>query len=87
MVTHGSFSHTGSDGSDPSIRALRLGCWSFTKELIARANPGDDVIGALLKDRQAGPGLTSFWNQSIGIAAKQDPKTGQVLWTIELGWE
>ncbi|GAA1977302.1 CAP domain-containing protein [Catenulispora subtropica] len=86
MVRSGRFSHTGSDGSTPYSRAQALGCWTLSKELIARGRPGDDVVGALLKNAQSRPALLSYLNSTIGISAQQDPKTGDVYWTIELAW-
>lgn len=86
MVRTHRFGHSGSDGSSPNSRAQSTGCWTLTKELIARGKPGDDVIGALLKDPDARQALLGFWNHSIGIAAQQDPTTGDVYWTIELAW-
>ncbi|GAA2056334.1 hypothetical protein GCM10009839_76800 [Catenulispora yoronensis] len=86
MVHSKRFSHTGSDGSTPFSRAQSVGCWTLSKELIARGRPGDDVVGALLKDSQSRPALLSFMNASIGISAQQDPATGDVYWTIELAW-
>lgn len=86
MARNGTFSHTGTDGSDPYTRALRAGCFTFTKEIIARGNPGDDVVGSLLRDPSSYRALTSPGSHSIGIAAQQDPNSGQIVWTIELGW-
>jgi uncharacterized protein YkwD len=86
MVRTRRFSHTGSDGSNPYSRAQALGCWTLSKELIARGRPGDDVVGALLRDWQANMALMSSANRSIGISAQQDPTTGDVYWTIELAW-
>lgn len=86
MAFNGTFSHMGTDGSDPYIRALRAGAMTFTKEIIARGNPGDDVIKALLQDPSSYAALTSSGSHAIGIAAQQDPDTGQIVWTIELGW-
>ncbi len=86
MAVNGTFSHLGTDGSDPYTRALRAGCMTFTKEIIARGNPGDDVVKALLQDPGSYLALTSSGSHAIGIAAQQDPHTGQIVWTIELGW-
>jgi uncharacterized protein YkwD len=86
MVHTGRFSHTGSDGSSPYSRAQSLGCWTLSQELIARGRPGDDVVGALLKNSQSRPALLSYLNAAVGISAQQDPKTGDVYWTIELAW-
>jgi len=30
--------------------------------------------------------LLSFSNLAIGVSAQLDPATGDVYWTIELGW-
>ncbi|NUP48256.1 MAG: CAP domain-containing protein, partial [Catenulispora sp.] len=86
MVKYRTFSHTGPDGSSPYSRAQSLGCWTLSKELIARGRPGDDVVGALLRNWQAGPALLSPLNKSVGVAAQLDPATGDVYWTIELAW-
>lgn len=86
MARTGDFSHIGSDGSDPYSRAAKLGCFSLSQELIAHGKPGDDVIGALMKDPASRRALLSFWNSTIGVSAQQDPATGDVYWTIELGW-
>ena len=86
MIHTHRFSHTGSDGSNPYTRAQALGCWTLSKELIARGRPGDDVVGALLRDWQARPALMSPAISSVGIAAQLDPATGEVYWTIELAW-
>ena len=87
MVAHGLFSHTGSNGSSPWDRAVAdAGCWNWYQEVIARGMPGDDFVGALLADPNSSRILTQWGLQTIGISAQQDPKTGQVLWTIEVGW-
>ena len=86
MVKNHYFGHTGSDGSTPQGRAYQVGYWAFGKEIIAKGAPGADVIAALLADPTAGHDLTWGWYSTVGISAKQDPATGQVLWTIELGW-
>jgi len=86
MARTGDFSHIGSDGSDPFSRAANLGCFSLSQELIAHGKPGDDVIGALMRDPASKRALLSFWNSTIGVSAQQDPATGDVYWTIELGW-
>jgi uncharacterized protein YkwD len=86
MARTGHFSHIGSDGSDPFSRAANLGCFKLSQELIAHGKPGDDVIGALLRDPASKRALLSFWNSTIGVSAQQDPATGDVYWTIELGW-
>ena len=86
MARTGDFSHIGSDGSDPFSRAAKLGCFSLSQELIAHGKPGDDVIGALMRDPASKRALLSFWNSTIGVSAQQDPATGDVYWTIELGW-
>jgi hypothetical protein len=65
---------------------MRAGCLTFAKEIIARGNPGDDVVKSLLQDPSSYRALTSAGSHSIGIAAQQDPNTGQIVWTIELGW-
>ncbi|MEZ0107125.1 uncharacterized protein YkwD [Catenulispora sp. EB89] len=86
MAHTGDFSHIGSDGSDPFSRASDLGCYSLSQELIAHGKPGDDVIGALMRDSSSRRALLSFWNSSIGVSAQLDPATGDVYWSIELGW-
>jgi uncharacterized protein YkwD len=86
MARTGDFSHIGSDGSDPFSRAAELGCYTLSQELIAHGRPGDDVIGALMRDPSSRRALLSFWNTSIGISAQLDRATGDVYWTIELGW-
>ena len=86
MARTGDFSHIGSDGSDPFSRAANLGCFTLSQELIAHGRPGDDVIGALLRDPSSRRALLAFWNSSIGISAQLDPATGDVYWSIELGW-
>jgi uncharacterized protein YkwD len=86
MVKNHYFGHTGSDGSSPQARAYRVCYWAFGQEIIARGAPGADVIAALLADPVAGHELTWGWYSTVGISAQQDPATGQVLWTIELGW-
>lgn len=86
MARTGIFSHIGSDGSDPFSRAAKLGCFSLSQELIAHGKPGDDVIAALMKDPASKRALLSFWNSTIGVSAQQDPATGDIYWTIELGW-
>jgi uncharacterized protein YkwD len=86
MARTGDFSHIGSDGSDPYSRAANAGCFTLTQELIAHGRPGDDVIGALLQDPSSRRALLSYWNTSIGVSAQLDPATGDVYWTIELGW-
>jgi uncharacterized protein YkwD len=86
MARTGDFSHIGSDGSDPFSRAARVGCLNLSQELIAHGKPGDDVIGALLRDPASRRALVSFWNTGIGVSAQLDPTTGDVYWTIELGW-
>jgi len=86
MVRTRNFSHSGSDGSSPTSRAQSMGCWALTKELIARGKPGDDIVRALMQDPDARQALLGFWNHKIGISAQQDPKTGDVYWTIELAW-
>ena len=86
MAHTGDFSHIGSDGSDPFSRAADVGCYSLSQELIAHGKPGDDVIGALMKDPSSRRALLSFWNTTIGVSAQLDPATGDVYWTIELGW-
>lgn len=86
MARTGDFSHIGSDGSDPFSRAADLGCFTLSQELIAHGRPGDDVIGALMRDPSSRRALLSFWNSSIGISAQLDRATGDVYWTIELGW-
>jgi uncharacterized protein YkwD len=85
MVRTGRFSHTGSDGSNPYSRAQSLGCWTLSKELIARGRAGDDIVGALLRNSDSRLALLSYV-RTIGISAQQDPKTGDVYWTIELAW-
>ena len=86
MAHTGDFSHIGSDGSDPFSRATDLGCYTLSQELIAHGKPGDDVIGALMRDPASRRALLSFWNSSIGVSAQLDPATGDVYWSIELGW-
>lgn len=86
MARTGDFSHIGSDGSDPFSRAAGMGCFTLSQELIAHGRPGDDVIGALMRDPSSRRALLSFWNTSIGISAQLDRATGDVYWTIELGW-
>ncbi|WP_194913165.1 CAP domain-containing protein [Catenulispora rubra] len=86
MAHTGDFSHIGSDGSDPFSRAADLGCYSLSQELIAHGKPGDDVIGALMRDPSSRRALLSYWNSSIGVSAQLDPATGDVYWSIELGW-
>jgi len=86
MARTGDFSHIGSDGSDPYSRAAGVGCFSLSQELIAHGKPGDDVIGSMIRDPASRRALLAFWNGSIGISAEQDPTTGDVYWTIELGW-
>jgi uncharacterized protein YkwD len=86
MAHTGDFSHIGSDGSDPFSRAADLGCFTLSQELIAHGKPGDDVIGALMRDPSSRRALLSFWNSSIGVSAQLDPATGDVYWSIELGW-
>ncbi|WP_370363513.1 CAP domain-containing protein [Catenulispora sp. GP43] len=86
MAHTGDFSHIGSDGSDPFSRAADVGCYSLSQELIAHGKPGDDVIGALMQDPSSRRALLSFWNTTIGVSAQLDPATGDVYWTIELGW-
>ncbi|WP_370382671.1 CAP domain-containing protein [Catenulispora sp. GAS73] len=86
MAHTGDFSHIGSDGSDPFRRAANLGCYTLSQELIAHGKPGDDVIGALMRDPSSRRALLSFWNSSIGVSAQLDPATGDVYWSIELGW-
>ena len=86
MARTGDFSHIGSDGSDPYGRAANLGFFSLSQELIAHGKPGDDVVGALLRDPSSRRALLSFWVTTIGVSAQQDPATGEVYWTIELGW-
>ena len=87
MAHTGDFSHIGSDGSDPFSRAADLGCYTLSQELIAHGKPGDDVIGALMRDPASRRALLSFWNSSIGVSAQLDPATGDVYWSIELGWD
>uniref|UniRef100_UPI001891C639 CAP domain-containing protein n=1 Tax=Catenulispora pinisilvae TaxID=2705253 RepID=UPI001891C639 len=86
MARTGDFSHIGSDGSDPFSRAAGVGCLTLSQELIAHGKPGDDVVGALLRDPASRRALVSFWNTGIGVSAQLDPTTGDVYWTIELGW-
>ena len=86
MARTGDFSHIGSDGSDPYSRAAEVGCFTLSQELIAHGRPGDDVIGALMRDPSSRRALLSFWNTTIGVSAQLDPATGDVYWTIELGW-
>jgi uncharacterized protein YkwD len=86
MVVNNYFSHTGSNGSSPTVRAIGLGYWGLSKEILARGNPGDDVVAALLKDPQSSYALLSGANSTIGVSAQQDPTSGQVIWTVELGY-
>jgi uncharacterized protein YkwD len=86
MARTGDFSHIGSDGSDPYSRAADVGCFTLSQELIAHGRPGDDIIGALMRDPASRRALLSFWNTAIGVSAQLDPATGDVYWTIELGW-
>jgi uncharacterized protein YkwD len=86
MVKNKYFNHTGSDGSSPTGRAWNLGCWNFTKEVIARGAPGSDFVATLMQDPTSAAALNTWGLGTIGLSAQQDPATGQVLWSIELGW-
>jgi hypothetical protein len=43
-------------------------------------------VAALLKDPQSSYALLSGANSTIGVSAQQDPTSGQVIWTVELGY-
>lgn len=88
MAWHDFFSHTGSDGSTPGVRATRAGYrWSMVGENIASGvrTPRDAVAGWLASPHHCANIMTAGFRQ-MGVAFAVNPTNAQVIdWTEDFG--